>query len=76
MSMSDSTPDKEVTSQSETKPKPAKMADYLGMGTLIGIGAGIGLIFGTMMGNLVWGLIIGAALGTVAGAIVEAQRKK
>jgi uncharacterized membrane protein len=74
--MSDSTPDKEVASQSEPKPAPAKMADYMGMGTLIGLGAALGLIFGTMMNNLVWGLIIGAALGTVIGAIVEAQRKK
>jgi uncharacterized membrane protein len=76
MSMSDSTPDKEVTSRSETKPKPAKMADYLGMGTLIGFGAMFGMVIGIFLHNLVWGLIIGAALGTVAGAIVEAQRKQ
>jgi len=59
-----------------TPERPRKMSDYMGMGTLIGLGAALGLLFGTMLDNLVWGLIAGAAAGTVIGAIVEAQRKK
>jgi len=57
-------------------PTSAKMADYMNLGTLVGLGAALGLLFGTMLSNLTWGLIIGAALGTVTGAIVEAQRAK
>jgi len=63
--------------QPEPEARPgAKMSDYLGMGTLIGLGAALGLLFGTMLGSVIWGMLAGAAAGTVIGAIVEAQRAK
>lgn len=67
------------TSGPQTDPEsPAdrKMTDYLGMGTLIGLGAAIGILFGLLLDQPAWGMLGGAAAGTVIGAIVEAQRKK
>lgn len=48
---------------------------FLGMGTLIGIGAGFGLVLGVLLENMVLFMLAGAAVGTVAGAVSETLRR-
>ena len=59
-------------------PVKATMKDYVGMGTLIGLGAALGLLVATMLGSsaIGMGLAAGAAAGTVVGAVVESRRAR
>ncbi len=56
--------------------KQRKLADYIGMGTVIGFCSAIGILLGAILGNLIIWLLGGAAIGVVIGAIVEMRRKK
>lgn len=53
-----------------------RIADYIGMGTVIGFCSAVGILLGAILGNLIIWLLCGAAIGVVIGAIVEMNRKK
>jgi|GEM_PF-1452316 len=51
------------------------LADYLSMGTMIGLGTALGLLVGMWMDNLILGMLMGSSAGVVIGAIVEQNRR-
>ncbi|HWQ50961.1 MAG TPA: hypothetical protein VN369_04070 [Terriglobales bacterium] len=56
--------------------KKHKTADFMNMGTAVGLCAAIGVALGALLNNVTLWLCVGAGVGVVLGAVVQMYKSR